>query len=333
MSQLRKAMLCLLSALAILVSSRGLRGQDDPLPSWNNSKPKQKIVQFVEQTTTAGSPTFVEPAERIAVFDNDGTLWCEKPYYFQLEFMLEQVRAAVLKHPEWKNDAAYKAIVARDAKALEAIGMKPVLQLVAKANSGMLVSQYDKAIRDWLATARHPRFERPYTDLVYAPMQELLAYLRANGFRTYIVSGGSVEFMRPWAEKAYGIPPEQVIGTQQEVRYELKNGRPSLVRGPSFAFVNDGPGKPIGIYRSLGRLPIAAFGNSDGDLQMFQMTAAGQGPRLVLVIHHDDETREYAYDRGSRVGGLDKAWDEALEKGWIVVSMKNDWAKVFGFDK
>jgi len=279
------------------------------------------------------SRDFVAPGERIAVFDNDGTLWSEQPLYFQFVFMLDQVKAVAPKHPEWKDNPAFQALVAHDMAALEKLGHKPVLELLAVANSGMTVGEYDETIRDWLATARHPKFKRPYTDLVYKPMQELLAYLRANGFRTFIVSGGSVEFMRPWAEAAYGIPPEQVVGSQMEVKFEMKDGEPVLTREAKIAFVDDGPGKPVGIYRHIGKRPIAAFGNSDGDLQMLQVTAAGEGRRLVLIVHHDDADREFAYDRDSHIGKLDKAWDEARAKKWIVVSMKRDWKKVFAFQE
>ncbi len=247
--------------------------------------------------------------------------------------MLDQVKAAAPKHPEWKDNAAFKALMAQDTAALEKMGMKPVLELLAVANSGMTVAEYDATIRNWLATAKHPKYQRPYTDLTYAPMRELLDYLRANGFRTFIVSGGSVEFMRPWAEKAYGIPPEQVIGSQMEVKFEMKDGKPVLTREAKIAFVDDGPGKPVGIYRHIGKRPILAFGNSDGDLQMLQVTTAGEGRRLGLIVHHDDAAREYAYDRNSHIGKLDKALDAAPANHWIVVSMKKDWKKVFAFDK
>jgi phosphoglycolate phosphatase-like HAD superfamily hydrolase len=271
--------------------------------------------------------------DRIAVFDNDGTLWSEQPLYFQFLFMLDQLKAAAPKHPEWNDNPAFKALVAHDREVLAKLGPKPVLELLAVANSGMTVGEYDRTIREWLAKQRHPRFKRPYTDLVYKPMQELLAYLRANGFRTFIVSGGAVEFMRPWAQKAYGIPPEQVIGSQQDVKFEMKDGKPVLTREPRFAFIDDGPGKPVGIYRHIGKRPIAAFGNSDGDLQMLQATAAGQGRSLALIVHHDDAHREFAYDRQSSVGRLDKALDEAKTNNWIVVSMKSDWKRIFAFDK
>ena len=300
----------------------------DALPSWRDGTAKQTITKFVGDVTREGSPSFVAPAERIAVFDNDGTLWSEQPLYFQFLFMLDQVKAAAPGHPEWKSNPAFKALVTKDYPAL-ASHEKELLQLVAGANSGMTVDEYDKTIRDWLATAQHPKFKRPYTELVYQPQLELLAYLRANGFKTFIVSGGTIEFMRPWAEKVYGIPPEQVIGSSQVVRYELRDGQPTLIRLPKIDFVDDGPGKPVGIYRNIGRKPILAFGNSDGDLQMLQYTASSSGPHLALLVHHDDAAREFAYDRQSKVGKLDKAWDEAVADGWTVVSMKDDWQTIY----
>jgi phosphoglycolate phosphatase-like HAD superfamily hydrolase len=322
-----------LACLVIIALAWPVHAQTrDPLPSWNDGAAKKSIVEFVKAVTAKGGRDFVAPVDRVATFDNDGTLWAEQPLYFQFVFMLEQVKAAAPKHPEWKDNPAFQALVAHDHQALAKMGQKPILELLAVANSGMSVAAYDKTIRDWLANARHSKFKRPYTDLVYKPMQELLAYLRANGFKTFIVSGGSVEFMRPWAEKAYGIPAEQVIGSQQEVKFEMKDGNPVLTREPKIAFIDDGPGKPVGIYRSIGRRPIAAFGNSDGDLQMLQFTAAGPGKRLMLIVHHDDAGREFAYDRESHIGKLDKALDEAKARSWTVVSMKNDWKKIFSFE-
>jgi phosphoglycolate phosphatase-like HAD superfamily hydrolase len=299
-----------------------------PLPSWRDGVAKQNIEKFVADVTREGSPSFVPLEQRIAVFDNDGTLWSEQPLPFQFIFMLEQVKAAAPNHPEWKNNPAFKALMAKDYVAL-AGQEKQLLQLVALANSGMSVDDYDKTIRDWLATAQHPKFKRPYTDLVYQPQLELLAYLRTHGFKTYIVSGGTIEFMRVWAEQAYGVPPEQVIGSSQVIQYKVINGKPTLMRGPKLDFVDDGPGKPVGIYRNIGRKPILAFGNSDGDLQMLQYTAAGTGPHLALLVHHDDATREFAYDRQSKLARLDKAWDEATTDGWTVVSMKDDWKTIY----
>jgi phosphoglycolate phosphatase-like HAD superfamily hydrolase len=324
-----RATLAVLAAL--LIWSGALCAQ--VLPSWNEGAAKAGIVTFVQAVTDKKSKDYVAPRDRIAVFDNDGTLWAEQPLYFQFVFMLEQVKAAAPKHPEWKDNPAFQALAAEDREALAKLGQKPILELMAHANSGMTVGEYDRTIREWLAKARHPKFKRPYTELVYKPMQELLGYLRANGFKTFIVSGGSVEFMRPWAEKAYGIPPEQIVGSQQEVTFEMRDGKPVLMRAPKFAFIDDGPGKPVGIYRHIGKRPIAAFGNSDGDLQMLQVTAAGEGRRLALIVHHDDAEREFAYDRQSHIGKLDKAWDEAKANNWIIVSMKSDWKRIFAFEK
>jgi phosphoglycolate phosphatase-like HAD superfamily hydrolase len=302
------------------------------LSSWRDGPSRQTILKFVDAVTREGSPDFVPPAERIAVFDNDGTLWSEQPLYFQFFFLLDQVRQAAPKHPEWNNNPAFKALMANDMNALMR-EEKHLLPLIAAGNSGMTVDEYDRTIRAWLENARHPKFNRPYTDLVYQPQLELLKYLRANGFKTYIVSGGTIEFMRPWAERVYGIPPEQVIGSTQTVTYEMRNGQPALVRGPKLEFIDDGPGKPVGIYRQIGRRPILAVGNSDGDLQMLQYTMAGPGQRLAVLVHHDDAEREFAYDRQSRIGKLDRALDEALARGWTVISMKQDWLQIYPFAK
>jgi len=315
----------------VLLNCAPAMAQGETLPSWNEGGAKRAIVTFVDEVTTPGTPNFVEPGGRIAVFDNDGTLWAEQPLYFQFLFMLDQLKAAAPQHPEWKKNPVFRALATHDQKALAALGEKPLLQLLLQANSGMSTAAYDQSIRDWLATARHPRFDRPYTDLVYVPMQELLRYLREHGFKTFIVSGGSIEFMRPWAEKAYGIAPEQVVGTVTGTRYELQAGQPVLIRLPKLEFLDDGPGKPVGIYRAIGQQPIFAFGNSDGDWQMLQWVAAGGGPRFMGLVHHTDAQREFAYDRKSNVGKLDKALDDANSKGWTVVDMKNDWNRVFSF--
>jgi phosphoglycolate phosphatase-like HAD superfamily hydrolase len=298
------------------------------LPSWHEGAAKARIVEFVQAVSDRKSKDYVRAAERVAVFDNDGTLWAEQPLYFQFVFALDQVKAAAPKHPEWNENAAFQALVKQDREALGKMGQKPVLELMVAANTGMTVTEYNKTIRGWLATARHPRFKRPYTDLVYKPMQELLAYLRAHGFKTYIVSGGGIDFMRPWVEKAYGIPPEQVVGSVVEVKFDGAE----LVREPKLAHLDDGPGKPVGIYRAIGRRPLAAFGNSDGDLQMLQYTMAGAGRRLAVIVRHDDAEREYAYDRQSHIGRLDKALDEAAAKNWVVVRMKTDWKRIFSFE-
>ena len=322
-----------LAVILVLWVAVATNAQKDPLASWNDGTSKKAIVDFIERTTKAGSSDFIPLDERIATFDNDGTLWSEQPMYFQFLFMLDQVKAAEPSHPEWKDNAVFKALAAKDQKALAEIGEKPLLEFLAVANSGMSVADYDSSVRVWLATARHPRFNRPYTDLVYKPMLDLLGYLRANGFKTFIVSGGSIEFMRPWVQQVYGIPPEQVVGTISDVKFEMQNGAPVLIREPKINFVDDGPGKPVGIYRSIGRRPVAAFGNSDGDQQMLEFTAAGPGRRLMLIVHHTDADREYAYDRTSSIGKLDKALDEALAKGWIVVDMKKDWRVIYPFEK
>jgi len=322
----------LLLSLALLPTALAASAEAN-LPSWRDGAAKQAIVEFIRDVTDKDSKNFVPTAERVAVFDNDGTLWSEQPVYFQAAFMLDRLKAAAPEHPEWKSNPAYEALIARDEAQLARIGMKPVLELLAVANTGMTTEEYGAALKAWLRTAVHPRFQRPYTDLVYRPMQELLAYLREQGFQTWIVSGGGIEFMRAWTEDAYGIPPGQVVGSIAETKFELRGGNPVLVREPSVAFVDDGPGKPVGIYRAIGRRPIAAFGNSDGDLQMLQYAAVGEGRRLAVIIHHDDTEREYAYDRDSRIGRLDKALDEAKARKWVVVSMKDDWKKIYPFEE
>ncbi|CAG9166792.1 HAD family phosphatase [Cupriavidus respiraculi] len=298
------------------------------LPSWRDGAAREALLKFVADVTQPGSPNFVPPEERVAVFDNDGTLWSEQPMYFQFFFLLDQVRAAAPQHPEWRTDPAYKALMANDMQALMR-NRKQALALIAKANSGMSVEEYDRTIRDWMASARHPRFNKPYSELVFQPQLELLSFLRANGFRTYIVSGGTIDFMRPWSQAVYGIPPEQVIGSSQGIRYAVRDGKPVLMREPKLDFIDDGPGKPVGIYRHIGRRPILAVGNSDGDLQMLEYTTGGSGPRLAVLVHHDDAEREFAYDRQSAVGKLDKALDAARAKGWTVISMKRDWSRIY----
>jgi phosphoserine phosphatase len=328
-----RAIAHILAGIVAVACGTSHAAQVDPLASWNDGQTKAAVVAFVKAVTDRRSPDYVAPAERIAVFDNDGTLWAEQPMYFQFAFMLGEAKAAAPAHPEWRGQPAYEALITGDREALAQIGQKPVLEFLSNANSHMTVGAYDRIIRYWLDTARHPTLKRRYTELVYVPMQELLAYLRANGFKTFIVSGGGVEFMRPWTMEAYGIPPEQVVGSISDVTLEEQAGAPVLVRQSRIAFIDDGPGKPVGIYRAIGRRPIAAFGNSDGDLQMLQFTAAGPGRRLALIVHHDDADREFAYDRRSSVGRLDKAWNEAIAKHWIVVSMKTDWKQVFAFQQ
>lgn len=308
------------------------RAQTDPLPAWNDGTAKQTIIDFVQRVTREGGQDFVTPAERIAVFDNDGTLWCEQPVYFQVAFAFDRIRAMAPQHPEWKTRQPFKAVIDKDMKGLASGGEKGLLQIMAATHAGMTTEEFTKTVLDWTATARHPRFNRPYTELVYQPMLELLAYLRANGFKTFIVSGGGIEFMRPWTEKAYGIPPEQVVGSSGVVKFQAgADGKPALMKLAQNEFIDDGPGKPVGINRFIGRRPILAFGNSDGDQQMLEWTVAGAGARFAGIVRHDDAEREYAYDRNSAIGRLDKALDEAVMRRWTVVSIKNDWKRIFAF--
>jgi len=323
--------LCLLAALACAALPPASQAAD-PLPSWNDGTPKQTILQFVAKVTKEGSPDLVRPAERIAVFDNDGTLWAEQPMYFQFLFMLDRVKAIAPEHPEWKDEEPFASLLKGDVKAALAGGESALGKLFVATHAGMTSQEFEKIATDWIATAKHPKTGRLYTEMVYQPMLELLAYLRANGFKTFIVSGGGIEFMRPWSERVYGVPPEQVIGSSIKTKFDLRDGQPALVRLPDINFVDDGPGKPVGIQMHIGRRPIAAFGNSDGDLQMLQWTAAGPGPRLCLYVHHTDAEREWAYDRTSRIGRLEKGLDEAKAKGWTVVDMKADWKRVFAFE-
>ena len=329
-SVFRRSFIVAIFAFSLVGACTESRAQADPLPSWNDGAARKSITDFVTKVTMQGGADFVPVEQRIATFDNDGTLWCEQPFYFQLGFAFDRIKAMAPQHPEWKTTQPFKAILDKDMKALAASGEKGLLQIVAATHTGMTTEEFSKEVIDWTATARHPRFNRPYTELVYQPMLELLAYLRANGFKTFIVSGGGVEFMRPWVEKAYGIPPEQVVGSSGVVTFQIDAaGKASLKKTPKIEFVDDGPGKPVGINRFIGRRPILAFGNSDGDLQMLQWTTAGSGARFAGIVHHTDAEREYAYDRPSKIGQLDKAWDEAAAKGWTVVDMKQDWKAVF----
>jgi hypothetical protein len=304
--------------------------QSDPLPSWNDTMPKAAIVSFVEKVSKQGSPDFVPEPERIAVFDNDGTLWVEQPMYTQLAFALDRVKTLAPQHPEWQNVQPFKAVLEGDMKTVAASGDKGLLELIMVTHAGMTNDDFEKVVTDWLATARDPRFKRPYTELVYQPMVELLSYLRAHGFKTFIVSGGGVEFMRPWTEKVYGVPPEQVIGSSIKTEFKMQDDMPTLRRLPEVNFIDDKAGKPVGINEQIGRRPIAAFGNSDGDLEMLQWTTmAGAPARLGMLVHHTDAEREYAYDRKSDFGRLDKALDAAAITGWTVIDMKADWKQIF----
>lgn len=329
-----------LLSIAILVSSceskiedsgsTALRNESsDPLPSWKDVASKNRIITYVTDVTNDKSKNFIPIEDRIATFDNDGTLWAEQPMYFQLFFAIDQVKAMATDHPEWKDQQPFKAVLENDMKSIFASGEHGLLELVMATHSGMTTTEFEQIVMDWIGTARHPETGKPFTEMVYQPMLELLDYLRANGFKTYIVSGGGIEFMRPWAEKVYGIPSEQVIGSSIKTKFELVDGVPQLIRLPELDFIDDKEGKPIAINKFIGKRPIASFGNSDGDLQMLQWTAAGDREELLVYIHHTDSVREWAYDRKSSIGKLDKGLDVAHENGWIVVDMQQDWKRIF----
>jgi hypothetical protein len=332
----RRALISALAALPALSMllpgpATARRAASDPLRSWNNTGSKKAILDFVDRVTKRGSPDFVPEDERIATFDNDGTLWAEQPLYFQLLFALDRVKALAPQHPEWKNKEPFASLLRGDVKSVLAGGEPAIEEIVIATHTGMTNEAFEQIVRDWIATAKHPVTGRLYTEMVYQPMQELVAYLRAKGFKIFIVSGGGIEFMRPWTERVYGVPPENVVGSSAKVKFELRDGKPALMRLPEINFINDGPGKPVGINEHIGRRPIAAFGNSDGDLQMLQWTVGGDGLRFALILHHTDAEREWAYDRNSPIGRLDKALDEAQARGWTVVDMKSDWKTIFPF--
>jgi phosphoserine phosphatase len=320
-------------ALCVAIIPISVAQAADPLPSWRDGPAKAAIVDFVNRVTTASGPDFVAPEERIATFDNDGTLWSEQPLYFQLRYALDRVKALAPEHPEWNDQEPFKSVLADDMSGVLATGKKGLLQIIAATHAGMTEAEFRDTVLTWLNTARHPRFGQPYNALIYQPMLEVLAYLRANGFKSYITSGGGIAFMRPWAPQAYGISPEQIIGSSIKTKLEMRDGKPVLVRLPEIDFIDDKAEKPVGINKFIGRRPIAAFGNSDGDLQMLQWTTAGEGERFGLIVHHTDAERKWAYDRKSGIGRLDKALDEAKAKGWTVVDMKRDWKTVFSFEK
>jgi len=321
----------LLLLLSMAVTSSALAQTTDTLPSWNEGAAKQSILNFVAAVTHERSPDFVPAPQRVATFDNDGTLWPERPIYVQLAFALDRVKALAPQHPEWRDRQPFKAALDGDMKTLARAGEHGMLELVMASHAGMTTDEFARIVKDWLATARHPKFNRPYTELVYQPMIELLAYLRANGFKTFIVSGGGVEFMRPWSEQVYGVPPEQVVGSSIKTKFQMRGGIPVLFRLPEINFIDDKAGKPVGINEYIGRRPIAAFGNSDGDLEMLQWTTKASGRRFGLIVHHTDAEREYAYDRRSSFGRLDKALDAAAVNSWTVVNMKTDWKRIFKF--
>jgi phosphoglycolate phosphatase-like HAD superfamily hydrolase len=327
---IKRALFAVLTFGFALTFGGGATAQSaDPLPSWNNGKAKESIIEFVVKVTKKDSLDFVPPNERIATFDNDGTLWAEQPMYFQLLFALDRVKALAPQHPEWKEKEPFASLLKGDVKGALAGGEHAMLDIVMTTHAGMTTEEFEKLVKDWIAIAKHPKTARPYTEMVYQPMLEVLDYLRGHGFKTFIVSGGGIEFMRPWVEKVYGIPPEQVVGSSIKTRFEIRNGNPILVRLSELNFINDKGGKPIGINSRIGRRPIAAFGNSDGDLQMLQWTMAGKGARFALFVHHTDAEREWAYDRNSSIGRLDKGLDEAQANGWTVVDMKKDWKVIY----
>jgi haloacid dehalogenase-like hydrolase len=315
---------------AVVLSRSPAVAQGDPLPSWNDGKAKQSILDFVTAVTHEGSTDFVPATERIATFDNDGTLWVEHPMYTQLAFALDRVKTLAPQHPEWKDKQPFKAALDGDMETLSASGERGLVELLMATHANMKVAEFERVVKEWITTARHPRFKRLYTELVYQPMLELMAFLRANGFKTFIVSGGGIEFMRVWTDQVYGVPPEQVVGSSIKTRFQVEGGVPELFRLAEVNFINDGAGKPVGINEHIGRRPIAAFGNSDGDLQMLQWATRASGRRFGLIVHHTDGEREYAYDQDTHFGRLDKATlDAATANRWTVVSMKDDWRRIF----
>ncbi len=323
----------LLGLFALLFGPAIARAQGaDPLPSWNDGKAKQSIIKFVEDVTREGSPDFLPKEQRIAAFANDGTLWVEQPMYVQLVFALDRLRELGPLHPEWRDQQPFKAALDGDIKTLLKDGYRSVEEIIAVTHAGMTPDEFEQIVKNWLATAKHPRFHRLYTELVYQPMLEVLAYFRANGFKTFIVTSGGVEFVRAFADAIYGVPTEEVIGSSIVTKFERRQGLPRLFRHPQVNFLDDGPGKPVGIYARVGRRPVAAFGNSDGDLQMLQWTTQSGGRRFGLIVHHTDAVREYAYGADSIVGRLDLALEAATLNGWTVADMKTDWKVIFPFE-
>ena len=306
--------------------------QNDPLPTWNEGNTKQAIFNYVMEVTNQESENFIPVSDRIATFDNDGTLWSEQPAYFQLLFAMDRIKALAPEHPEWKTQQPYKTVLEEDMKELGKYGIHGIVELIMASHAGMTTAEFETTVKEWLATTRHPRFDKSFTDLVYQPMLELLNYLRDNDFKTFIVSGGGIEFMRPWVEAVYGIPADQVVGSSIKAEFDYNNGNPVIKRLPEMDFIDDGSGKPIGIHKFIGKKPVFASGNSDGDLQMMQWTASNKYKSFILYLHHTDGEREWAYDRESPFGRLDKGLDEANEKGWTVADMKTDWRYIYPFD-
>jgi phosphoglycolate phosphatase-like HAD superfamily hydrolase len=332
---LREAMVL----FVVLLGMAGAQAEHDPLPSWNKGAAKEAILSFVKATTEKSSPQHVEPKDRIATFDQDGTLWMEHPLYAQAMFALDRLGKLAPQHPEWKETEPFKSVLSGDREAMSKFTEKDWMEIVAVTHTGMNTEDFQAIVKQWITTAKAPRFDRPYTDLIYQPMLEVMRYLREKGFRTYIVTGGGQEFVRVYSEQVYGVPPEQVVGSSVVTKYDNSSGKPVLMREPKVFFIDDGPGKAIGINLFIGKRPYAAFGNTQGDAAMLEWTQAGDGARLMMLVHHDDATREYAYGPG---GGLpdthvgtfsDALMAEAKKSGWIVISMKDDWKRIFPFEK
>lgn len=321
----------LISVLSL--TNISIASESDPLPSWNEGKAKSSITNFVESIVSEDSPHFVPRVKRIATFDNDGTLWAENPIYFQLLFIFDRIKTLAPEHPEWQTEEPFASVLKGDMKAVLGGGEKALITLLMATHANTTTEEFENIVLDWIATAKHPTTNKLYTSMIYQPMLEVLDYLRANGFKTFIVSGGGIEFMRPWAEQTYGIPPEQVIGSSLDTKFEMQDGKPVLVRQSTVNFNDDKEGKPVAINLHIGRRPLAAFGNSDGDLQMLQWTTAGEGARFALYVHHTDNLREWAYDRNSVIGKLDKGLDEAEKNGWTIADMKKDWKVIYPIDK
>jgi phosphoserine phosphatase len=331
MKAIKALVLLLAGAFALAVSSIAAQASD-PLPSWNDTATKEAIMAFVQKVTPEGGPDFVPTAQRIATFDNDGTLWSEQPLYVQALFIFDRIKALAPRYPEWNSKQPFASVLKGDVKTALAGGERALLEMAMATHAGMTTEEFDQIVRDWITTATHPKSGRLYTEMVYQPMLELLAYLRVHGFQTYIVSGGGVEFMRPWTERIYGIPPERVVGSSIKTKYDVRNGQPVLMRLPELNFIDDKDGKPAGIQQHIGRRPLMAVGNSDGDYEMLEWTSAGKGPRLALIVHHTDGAREFEYDRKSHVGRLDKALDVAEQRGWTIIDMKRDWRRIYPFE-
>ncbi|AUS04364.1 HAD family hydrolase [Pseudotamlana carrageenivorans] len=316
----------------IVIAPEPETGIADPLSSWHDNATKKAITSYVTEVSTSGNPNFIPISDRIATFDNDGTLWSEQPVYFQLFFAMYRIKALAPEHPEWKNKQPFKAVLENDMKALMASGEKGLLELVMASHSGMTAEEFEDLVKDWLAHETHPRFNKPYNEVIFKPMLELLDYLRANNFKTYIVSGGGVEFMRPWTEETYGIPKDQIIGSSVKTEFTFENGKAQIKRLPQIDFIDDKAGKPVGINKFIGKKPVFAAGNSDGDLQMLQYSASSNYKSFQLYVHHTDADREWAYDRESHIGTFDKGLDYAQENGWTIIDMKNDWKVIYPFE-